>query len=140
MKNGAGVHEDKEWKKRAMNSINIMNEAPVSILIFNEYGDNPSNELSIDQRFQELVDIQSIGAAIQNMALTATELGIGTLWICYVFIAYEDICTWSGQSNQLIAALTMGILPIKVENAIIFLCFLCAEILVWFSGLLSGSA
>jgi nitroreductase len=113
LKNGADLHEDEEWKKWAMNSINIMNEAPVSILIFNEYGKNPSKELSIDQRFQELVDIQSIGAAIQNMALTATELGIGTLWICDVFIAYEDICTWSGQNNQLVAALTMGYSPDK---------------------------
>jgi nitroreductase len=108
LKNGAAAQEDEEWMKWAMNSINIMNKAPVSILIFNPFGENPSKELSIDQRFQEIVDIQSVGAAIQNMALTATELGIGTLWICDVFIAYEKICEWCGQDKQLVAALTLG--------------------------------
>jgi len=33
------------------------------------------------------VDVQSIGAAIQNMLLAALELGVGSLWICDVFYA-----------------------------------------------------
>jgi len=32
-----------------------------------------------------VVNIQSIGAAIQNMVLAAQDLGIGSLWICDVF-------------------------------------------------------
>jgi nitroreductase len=108
LKNGAETDGDKEWKKRAMKSINTMNEAPVSILIFNEYGVKPCEGLSFNQRLKELVDIQSIGAAIENMALMATGLGIGTLWVCDVFIAYDEICKWSRQNNQLVAALVIG--------------------------------
>jgi nitroreductase len=91
-----------------MKSISTMNEAPVTILIFNQFGTNPLQETPIDQKFQELVDIQSIGAAVENMALKATDLGIGSLWICDVFIAYEEICSWCGQDCQLVAALTLG--------------------------------
>jgi nitroreductase len=112
---GVESQEDEEWKPWAMKSINTMNEAPVSIFIFNTFGTNPLNQISIDERFQELVDIQSIGAAIENMALKATDLGIGTLWICDVFIAYEEICKWCGQNNQLVAALTMGY-PLEKNN------------------------
>jgi len=112
---GVETQEDEEWKPWAMKSINTMNEAPVSILIFNTFGTNPLNQISIDERFQELVDIQSIGAAIENMALKATDLGIGTLWICDIFIAYEEICKWCGQNNQLVAALTMGY-PLEKNN------------------------
>lgn len=108
MKKGVEAQEDEEWKKWVMNSINTMNDAPVSILVFNVFGVIPGKELSVDERFQELVDIQSVGAAIENMALRATDLGIGTLWICDVFIAYEEICAWCGQDNQLVAALTLG--------------------------------
>lgn len=105
---GVETQDDEGWKKWAMNSVNVMNDAPVSILVFNAFGVKPWKELSVDERFQELVDIQSVGAAIENMALRATDLGIGTLWICDVFIAYEEICAWCGQDNQLVAALTMG--------------------------------
>ena len=108
LKKSVEAEENQEWKPWAMKSINTMNEAPVTILIFNVFGADPLNEIPSDQRFQELVDIQSIGAAIENMALKATDLGIGTLWICDVFIAYKEICKWSGQDNQLVAALAMG--------------------------------
>lgn len=108
LKRGVEAEEDKEWKKWAMNSVNIMNDAPVSVLVFNTYGDRPWKEQSIEQRFQELVDVQSVGAAIENMALAATALGIGSLWICDVFIAYDELCAWGGQDNQLVAALTLG--------------------------------
>ncbi len=40
---------------------------------------------SIDQHLHDVVEIQSIGAAIQNMLLAATELGLGSLWIADVF-------------------------------------------------------
>jgi len=62
------------------------------------------------------VDTQSIGAAIQNMLLAAQELGIGTLWICDVFYAYDELCAWLGQKNQMIAAVSLGY-PDEQPNA-----------------------
>lgn len=115
LKKGVDAQEDIEWKKWAMNSVNIMNVAPLSILVFNVFGVCPWKEISVDQRFQELVDIQSVGAAIENMALRATDLGIGTLWICDVFIAYGEVCKWCGQDSQLVGALTLGY-PMENSN------------------------
>ena len=87
---------------------NIMEKAPVTVFVFNPDGIYPWLAHSIDQNFTELVDTQSIGAAIQNMLLAAQELGIGSLWICDVFYAYEDLCKWLGEKGQMIAAISFG--------------------------------
>ena len=42
--------------------------------------------IDMDDRFSEICDTLSIGAAIENMLLAAQELGVGSLWIGkYVF-------------------------------------------------------
>jgi nitroreductase len=89
-------------------SANIMEQAPVTVFVFNPDGIYPWLAHSIDQNFTELVDTQSIGAAIQNMLLAAQELGIGSLWICDVFYAYEDLCNWLDEKGQMIAAISFG--------------------------------
>ena len=55
-----------------------------------------------------VVDVQSIGAAIQNLLLAAQDLGLGTLWICDVFYAYDELCAWLGETHQMIAAVALG--------------------------------
>lgn len=55
-----------------------------------------------------MVDTQSIGAAIQNMLLAAQALGLGTLWICDIFYAYDELHTWLGTDGQMIAAVSLG--------------------------------
>ena len=62
------------------------------------------------------MDVQSIGAAIQNMLLTALECNIGTLWICDVFYADNELCEWLGQTHELIAAVSLGY-PDEQPNA-----------------------
>lgn len=42
------------------------------------------------------------------MLLTATEKGIGSLWICDIYFAYAELCQWLGDDGQLIAALAFG--------------------------------
>lgn len=54
------------------------------------------------------MDIQSIGAAVQNMLLTAVDLGLGGLWICDVFAAQEEISDWLGRDDELVAAVALG--------------------------------
>ncbi len=89
-------------------SLRIMERAPVTVFVFNPDGLAPWLAHSIDQNFTELVDTQSIGAAIQNMLLAALELGVGSLWICDVFYAYEALCNWLGEKGQMIAAVSFG--------------------------------
>ncbi len=77
--------------------------SPLTIFVFN------SNKtlLEIKQaRVGNVVDVQSIGAAIQNMLLAACELGLGTLWICDVFYAYQELVTWLGETHQMIAVVS----------------------------------
>ena len=86
----------------------IMEHAPVTVFVFNPDGLSPWLAHSIDQNFTELVDTQSIGAAIQNMLLAAEDLGVGSLWICDVFYAYQALCDWLGEKGQMIAAISFG--------------------------------
>lgn len=87
---------------------NVMEQAPVTVFIFNPHGIHPWLTHSIDQNFDDLVNVQSIGAAIQNMLLAAQDLGLGSLWICDVFYAYEELLKWLGESCQMVAAVSLG--------------------------------
>jgi nitroreductase len=88
---------------------NVMEQAPLAVFVFNAHGIDPWLEHSTDQIFQELVDVQSIGAAIENMLLAATDLGIGSLWIADVLEAVTELKTWLKEDGQLVAAVSFGV-------------------------------
>lgn len=92
----------------AEGSARIMEQAPVTVFVFNPEGIRPWLAHSIEQMFMDLTNIQSIGAAIQNMLLAAQDLGLGSLWICDVLYAYEELCGWLGEPGALIAAVSLG--------------------------------
>lgn len=92
----------------AENTRRIMRQAPITVFVFNPYGTHPWVKKTVEEQIQELVDVQSVGAAIQNMLLAATELGIGSLWICDVFYAYEELCKWLNKDCQMVAAVSLG--------------------------------
>jgi nitroreductase len=79
------------------------------VFVFNPDGVRPWLAHSIGENFSDLVNVQSVGAAIQNMLLAAHDAGIGSLWICDVFFAYEPLCTWLGEDGQLVAAISFGL-------------------------------
>jgi nitroreductase len=89
-------------------SVRVMGQAPVTVFIFNPQGIPPWEDHSVGQMFDDVVDIQSIGAAIQNMLLAAQDLGVGSLWICDVFYAYEKLSDWLGEKGEMIAAVALG--------------------------------
>jgi nitroreductase len=89
-------------------SVKVMEQAPVTIFIFNPQGIQPWLKHSVAEMFDDVVDIQSIGAAIQNMLLAAQDLGLGSLWICDVFYAYEELCGFLGEKGEMIAAVSLG--------------------------------
>lgn len=92
----------------AENTFRIMREAPATVFVFNPKDTVPWNEQTIPERVLRIVNIQSVGAAIQNMLLRAQELEIGSLWICDTFSAYEELCTWLGRDSLLVAAVSLG--------------------------------
>ncbi len=92
----------------ARHSFEVMAQAPTTVFIFRPNRTAPWLADSMGQYFRDLVDVQSVGAAIQNMILTAEELGIGSLWVCDVFSAHAEINEWLGESTEMIAALCLG--------------------------------
>jgi len=89
-------------------TIRVMEQAPVTILVFNPFSRHPLLPRDVPEIYSDMVDIQSIGASIQNMLLEATELGLGSLWICDVYFGYEELCAWLGEKGELIAAVSLG--------------------------------
>jgi F420 biosynthesis protein FbiB-like protein len=89
-------------------SADLMEQAPATVFVFYPDGLHPWLTRSIDQMFRDVINIQSIGAAIQNMLLAALDLGIGSVWICDVYYAYEELRNWLGESGQMIAAVSLG--------------------------------
>lgn len=63
---------------------------------------------SEEDRIAEICNTQSIGAAIENMVLTATDLGLGSLWICDTFFVQRELDEWLGAKGELFAALAIG--------------------------------
>jgi F420 biosynthesis protein FbiB-like protein len=86
----------------------VMEQAPVTVFVYNPEGIHPWEEHSFHQMWLDVVNTQSIGAALQNMTLAAQELGLGSLWICDVFYAYTELGEWLGEESQMIAAMALG--------------------------------
>jgi len=88
----------KEVSPYARYSFEIMNQAPVAVLVYNSHL----------QFHPARPDIQSVSAAIQNMLLKAQELGIGSLWICDILYIDKTVMEHVGTEMPLIAAISFG--------------------------------
>lgn len=86
----------------------IIEAAPVVIFIVNTLGSGLSEDMTPEEHIYEICIIQSISASIENMLLTATEKGIGSLWICDIYFAYAELCQWLNDDGQLLAAIAFG--------------------------------
>lgn len=100
--------ESKQYISGADNTLKIMEQAPVIIFIVNTLSKSLLHPLSIEERISEICNVQSIGASIENMSLAAVELGLGSLWICDIFFAYEELNQWLSADGEMVAALAAG--------------------------------
>lgn len=98
----------KEGLADAKNTLRIMKEAPTIIMVLNPNGKSPFESITSDERFTEIVDTLSIGAAIENILLQAEQLEIGTLWIANTCFAYPELIKYLNTKAQLIGAIAMG--------------------------------
>jgi len=90
-------------------TVKVMAQAPATIFIFDRLLTPWEDEMQEFVDFLgDTVDVQSIGAAIQNMLLAATDKGLGTLWICDVFFAYPELCEWLEEDHLMVAAVSVG--------------------------------
>jgi F420 biosynthesis protein FbiB-like protein len=90
----------------AEGSARVIDEAPVTVVVFNVA--NQHEGLPFDHVKYNAPDIQSIGAAIQNMLLAGEMMGLGSLWIADVLFAYPLIREWLNRKDELVAAVSFG--------------------------------
>lgn len=92
----------------AENTVRVMDEAPCLIVVLNTNGKTPFAAIDNEKRIVEICDSLSIGAAIENMILAATEHNLGTLWIANTCFAYNDIVEYLNTEDQLIGIVAVG--------------------------------
>jgi nitroreductase len=89
-------------------TLKIMKQAPVTIFVLNTEPHYLWDAATIEEKLSETANIQSIGAAIQNMLLAARDFGVGSLWICDIFFAYRELAAWLDTKEQIVAAVSLG--------------------------------
>lgn len=92
----------------AKNTLRIMREAPIIILVLNTNGKSPFLTIDPDERITEICDTLSIGASIENILLRAEELELGTLWIANTCFAYGELVEYLCTDKQLVGAIAVG--------------------------------
>ena len=92
----------------AKNTLRIMREAPITILVLNTNGKSPFLTVDPDERIMEICDTLSIGASIENILLRAEELELGTLWIANTCFAYGELVEYLCTDKQLVGAIAVG--------------------------------
>lgn len=90
----------------AYRSLAVMENAPVVVFVTDSLSCNLSAPASMDSRVSDICNAQSIGACVQNMCLQANALGLGCLWICDIFFAWDELRRWLDGSPA--AALALG--------------------------------
>lgn len=96
----------------AKTSLQAMEQAAALILVklvshydayYNDGVNWPLHALDI-----EAADLLSIGAAIQNILLSAEEMGVGTLWVCDIFYAYPALAQFLQEDAPVVSAICLG--------------------------------
>lgn len=62
----------------AKHTLKILRQAPVVIFVVNPLGKPLGASLTAEERVYEICNTQSVAAAIENMLLAATEMGVGS--------------------------------------------------------------
>lgn len=81
-------------------TLRAMGEAPVTVIAVNPLGRSPLAEWTAEDKINELSNVQAVGAAAENMALAAADLGIGSLWNGNIFFAYEELSAWLDEPGE----------------------------------------
>ncbi|WP_330650057.1 nitroreductase family protein [uncultured Intestinibacter sp.] len=89
-------------------TLDIMEQSPTVVFVYNPFGKSPIENLSLEEKFYEMANLQCVGACMENMSIAATALGIGSLWICDIYFAYNELANWLNIDGQLVACMAFG--------------------------------
>lgn len=98
----------KQGMASADNTLRIMREAPVIVMVINTLSGDPLKSVSFGKRISEIHNSLSIGAAIENILLKATQLGLGSLWIGNTVYAHKELADYLGIKQQIAGAVALG--------------------------------
>lgn len=108
----------KDYSKKFLTPVNVLlkasfkiiKEAPVIILVYNTHPLSKKIKKlgKVYEKLTYLSEIQSISAAIENMFLTATSLGIGMCWLNFPLLIKDEIEKFFKTKDELVAILTLG--------------------------------
>ncbi len=94
----------------SLRTMEIIDKAPVLVFVCYEYGMVVEHDDGVDWKLSatdlEAVELQSIGAAVENMLLKAEELGLGSLWCADILYAYKAISKLS--ERPIVSAVCFG--------------------------------
>lgn len=100
----------------AAHTLRIMKASPELVFVVNPEAGPMLAPIEGMAHAMELLDTVSVGAAVENMILEAESLGLGTLWIGFTIVAYDEIVEALGISGQLLCAVSVGY-PDEQPNA-----------------------
>lgn len=96
--------------KESLETMKVMEQADVVILVGYEYGMTEQHEDGVEWALSakdlEVVELLSIGASIENMLLKAEELGVGSLWCADILYAYNVVSKYS--ARPVVSAICLG--------------------------------
>ena len=98
---------EKNFLLSAEATLKIMKEAPVIIFVINSENKQEQQKTRV-KKYMEMVNILSIGAAVENMLLASHEYGIGSLWIGDIYYTITEISEWLQTDRQIAAAIALG--------------------------------
>lgn len=86
-------------------TVKVLKQAPIVVFVYNRATSRYQKEA--DPITARVIDVQSIGASIQNLLLAAHEKGLGTLWICDL-LDINPVVEMLVSDQELVAALAIG--------------------------------
>ena len=108
------ISQDKSIDDLKMAEATVTTIRQASAIVFIGYERNPSVEHNDAVAWElaapefEVVDIQALGASVQNMLLLAEELGVASLWTCDILYSQEKLKKMFNMKYDFIAAVLFG--------------------------------
>ena len=96
----------------ALETVDIMNSSPIIIFVCYRQGRADVHDDGVNWPLSatelEVMDMLSIGAAVENMLLKIQELGLGGLWCGDVLYAYPELMAELGVEYPMVSAICIG--------------------------------
>jgi len=93
----------------------IIASAPVTIAVANsgELTEHESELFKVDREmafdFFRIMEVQSSAAAVENLLLAATSLGLASVWLGVLFLIKKDVLAFMGEpSGEFMAVIPIG--------------------------------